>query len=97
MKLKIMNAKAKFSIVNNQKGISAIIIAVCLVMLIGFIALSIDVSHLVVARNELQNAADAGALAAPLNYTLMMANLLTQTQIKQVLTLPLPILVSNFR
>jgi hypothetical protein len=58
-----MNAKAKFSIVNNQKGISAIIIAVCLVMLIGFIALSIDVSHLVVARNELQNAADAGALA----------------------------------
>jgi hypothetical protein len=32
-------------------------------MLLGFLALSIDTSHLVVARNELQNAADAGALA----------------------------------
>ena len=58
-----MTAKGTFSKLNNQKGISAIIIAVCLVMLIGFIALSIDVSHLVVARNELQNAADSGALA----------------------------------
>ena len=58
-----MTAKGIFSIINNQEGISAVIVAVCLVMLIGFIALSIDVSHLVVARNELQNAADAGALA----------------------------------
>ena len=58
-----MTAKRFFSILNNQQGISAVIIAVCLVMLIGMVALSIDVSHLVVARNELQNAADAGALA----------------------------------
>ncbi len=59
----MMTARGMVSIINNEKGISAVIIAVCLVMLIGFIALSIDVSHLVVARNELQNAADAGALA----------------------------------
>jgi hypothetical protein len=58
-----MTAKAFLLKTNNQQGISAVIIAVCLVMLIGFIALSIDVSHLVVAHNELQNAADAGALA----------------------------------
>ena len=58
-----MTARGIFSIVNNQKGISAVIVAVILVMLIGFLALSIDASHLVVARNELQNAADAGALA----------------------------------
>ena len=58
-----MTPREIFSIINSQKGISAVIIAVCLVMLIGFLALSIDVSHLVVARNELQNAADAGALA----------------------------------
>jgi hypothetical protein len=56
-----MTTKVVFSIFNN--GISAVLIAVCLVMLIGLVALSIDVSHLVVARNELQNAADAGALA----------------------------------
>jgi hypothetical protein len=59
----MMNAKGIFSILNNQRGISAVLVAVCLVMLVGMVALSIDVSHLVVARNELQNAADAGALA----------------------------------
>ena len=31
--------------------------------LIGFIALAIDIGNLLVARNELQNAADAAALA----------------------------------
>jgi hypothetical protein len=59
----MMTAKGIFSILNNQRGISAVLVAVCLVMLVGLVALSIDVSHLVVARNELQNAADAGALA----------------------------------
>ena len=58
-----MTTKVVFPILNNQRGISAVLIAVCLIMLIGLVALSIDVSHLVVARNELQNAADAGALA----------------------------------
>ena len=59
----MMTAKGIFSRLNNQRGISAVLVAVCLVMLVGLVALSIDVSHLVVARNELQNAADAGALA----------------------------------
>jgi hypothetical protein len=34
---------------------------------VGFVALAIDVGHLYVARNELQNAADAGALAGAHN------------------------------
>ena len=55
--------KKKLPKFNNQQGVAAIIVAVCLVMLLGFIALAIDTSHLAVARNELQNAADAGALA----------------------------------
>ncbi len=58
-----MTAKGIFFSFNNQQGAVVVLIAVCLVMLLGFIALSIDTSHLVVARNELQNAADAGALA----------------------------------
>lgn len=33
------------------------------IMLIGFAAVAVDVGHLMVARNELQNAADAAALA----------------------------------
>jgi hypothetical protein len=58
-----MNKLMTTKILNSQQGIVAVIVAICLVMLLGFLALSIDTSHLVVARNELQNAADAGALA----------------------------------
>lgn len=46
-----------------QRGMAAIMVAIILVVLIGFAALAVDVFHLFVARNELQNAADAGALA----------------------------------
>ncbi|UCE94631.1 MAG: hypothetical protein JSV73_04995 [Flavobacteriaceae bacterium] len=56
-----------FSIIDNQQGISAVIVAICLFMLVGFVALAIDVGHLYVAKNELQNAADAGALAGAMN------------------------------
>jgi hypothetical protein len=58
-----MKKQLLYPLSNNQRGASAIIIAICLIMLVGFIALAIDVGHLMVARNELQNAADAGALA----------------------------------
>ena len=47
----------------NQRGVTAILVAILLVVLVGFTALAIDIGHLVLARNELQNAADAGALA----------------------------------
>jgi hypothetical protein len=56
-----------FFCLNNQRGVSAVIIAICLFMLVGFVALAIDVGHLYVAKNELQNAADAGALAGAMN------------------------------
>jgi hypothetical protein len=51
------------STLNNQRGVSAVIIAICIFALTAFVALALDVSHLIVARNELQNAADAGALS----------------------------------
>ena len=47
----------------NQRGAIAIIVALSMIVLFGFIALGIDVSDLLMIRNELQNAADAGALA----------------------------------
>jgi len=47
----------------NQNGGVIVLVAVSMFVLLGFAALAIDVGHLVVARNELQNAADAGALA----------------------------------
>ena len=39
------------------------VVTIAMTALIGFTALAIDVSNLYVARNELQNASDAGALA----------------------------------
>ncbi|MEA3385793.1 MAG: TadG family pilus assembly protein [Thermodesulfobacteriota bacterium] len=51
------------SILSNQRGATAIVVGLCLFLLIGFGALAVDIGHLCVARNELQNAADAGALA----------------------------------
>ena len=50
--------------VKNQAGVSAVIIAIVLPMLIAFGALGIDVGYMYVNRNELQNVADASALAA---------------------------------
>jgi Flp pilus assembly protein TadG len=51
------------SILRNQRGSIAVIVGISIFMLIGFGALAVDIGHLHVARNELQNAADAGALA----------------------------------
>ena len=48
----------------NQRGVAAVIVGIMLLMFLGFAALAIDFGHLYVVRNELQNAADAGALAA---------------------------------
>lgn len=53
----------KYDANNDQSGAALVLIAVLLIMFLGFVALAIDVGHLYVVRNELQNAADAGALA----------------------------------
>lgn len=46
-----------------QRGVSMVLAAVSLFMILAFAALAVDGSNLYVARNELHNAADAGALA----------------------------------
>jgi hypothetical protein len=47
----------------NEKGATLVLVAICMMVLLGFAAFAIDIGHLVVTKNELQNAADAGALA----------------------------------
>lgn len=47
-----------------QRGAVAVIIALCLVVLMGAVALSIDVGGLLLRRREMVNGADAAALAA---------------------------------
>lgn len=47
----------------NERGATAVLVSILMTVFIGITALAVDVGHLYVARNELQNAADAGALA----------------------------------
>lgn len=47
----------------HQRGVSIVLFALALFMLLGFTALSVDGGNLFVAKNELHNAADAGSLA----------------------------------
>ena len=53
-----------FEKLKNQAGATAVIVAIVLPMLIGFGALAVDVGYMHVTKNELQNVADAAALAA---------------------------------
>ncbi len=57
----MMNAKKILG--RNEKGATAVYAAVVLLILLGFSALGVDVNYLYGVRNELHNAADAGALA----------------------------------
>jgi Flp pilus assembly protein TadG len=47
----------------NQKGAVLVLVAVLLIVFVGMAAMALDVGHLYLVRNELQNAADSGALA----------------------------------
>jgi hypothetical protein len=51
----------------DQTGAVAVMVGLLLVVLVGFTALAVDIGHLLMVRNELQNAADAGALAGARN------------------------------
>lgn len=49
--------------VKEEQGVTVVVVALLIVVFISFAALAVDIGHLYVVRNELQNAADAGALA----------------------------------
>ncbi|ABA88993.1 hypothetical protein Pcar_1750 [Syntrophotalea carbinolica DSM 2380] len=51
------------SLKKDQNGAVIVLVAILLILFLGIAALAIDVYHVYVVRNELQNAADAGALA----------------------------------
>jgi len=57
-----------------QRGAVAIIVGITLAALIGFVGLALDLGKLFVAKTELQNAADACALAAARELTGTNAN-----------------------
>lgn len=49
--------------VKEDRGLTAVIVALLMLVLLGVAAFAIDIGHLYLVKNELQNAADAGALA----------------------------------
>lgn len=54
----------QLSTLNNQNGVTAVVIAILIVFFLGLVALAIDIGYNMVVRNELQNVSDAAALAA---------------------------------
>ena len=58
-----MKITPQMLILKGQKGIVLPLVAILMFVFIGFAAFAIDFGHLYVVRNQLQNAADAAALA----------------------------------
>ena len=46
-----------------ESGTVAVLVALCLIVIVGFLALALDIGYVMVTRNESQDAADAAALA----------------------------------
>lgn len=55
--------KKKLTLAHDESGATAIVCAIVLTALCGFVALALDLGHLVMAKTELQRTADAAALA----------------------------------
>lgn len=55
--------KTGASLKNRQGGAVAVIVGISIVLLVGFLAMVIDLGHLYIAKTGLQNAADAAALS----------------------------------
>lgn len=58
-----MGLVAKLKESRNMKGIAFVYVALLIVVLFGFVALAVDISFMYVTKGQLQNAADAAALA----------------------------------
>ncbi len=50
--------------IKDQSGITVVLVALTMAVLIGFAALAVDIGYTLTTKNELQNVADAAALAA---------------------------------
>ena len=73
----ILLRRRSFRNLQKEKGVVAIIVALSLVALIGFVGLALDLGKLFVAKSELQNSTDACALAAVRELTGANTNQLT--------------------
>ena len=58
-----MDTGHTITIIRNNRGFALVYVAIAIVALVGVLGLAIDLGHMYVVRGELQNAADASALA----------------------------------
>jgi Flp pilus assembly protein TadG len=58
-----MDAFGKIITLKNKKGITLIVVAILIVLLMVFIGLAVDIGYMYVTKGQLQNAADSAALA----------------------------------
>ena len=63
MKMRSESRKSFFTGRRRQSGAAAILVAFLMIVFLGIAALALDIGYLYVVRTELQNAADAAALA----------------------------------
>jgi Flp pilus assembly protein TadG len=76
---KIRHVLSRQSFIEDTKGAVAVTVAIVLVVLLSFGALALDISNAMIARNELQNVADASALAGARQLGVIYAALPTGT------------------
>ena len=60
--MQMKSLKRSRSKLANQRGAAVIIVAVSMLTLLGFAAMAVDTGYLMVAKNELQNVADAAGV-----------------------------------
>jgi Flp pilus assembly protein TadG len=75
----------------NERGAVAVMVAVTLPVLLGFAALTIDIGQALVAKNELQDVADAGALAGARRLGSIYQGLSPTQQVSYSMTDPAPV------
>src|SRR5215510_3527832 len=76
---KIRHVLSRQSFIEDTKGAVAVTVAIVMVVLLSFGALALDISNAMIARNELQNVADASALAGARQLGVIYAALPTGT------------------
>ena len=58
-----MDPTRRLALIKNENGIALVYVALLMVAICGFLGLAIDMGYMYIARGQLQNAADAAALA----------------------------------
>jgi hypothetical protein len=69
-----------------ERGVVAVIVALSIAVLVGFVGLALDLGKLFVTKSELQSSADACALAAAVELTGIDANQLTTAEAAGIAT-----------